>query len=153
MKGYFLIMIRLIGKLKAPRKYSTTLTLPWDQRIRSRLRIVLDNGEDAGIFLERGTILREKDLLVSDDGYVVEVRAADETLSTVICDDMLLMARVCYHLGNRHAPLEIMAKKVRYQHDPILDDMVTRLGLEVEIGEGPFEPEIGAYTTSEHHHA
>ncbi|MGB5776396.1 MAG: urease accessory protein UreE, partial [Sedimenticolaceae bacterium] len=57
---------------------ATTLTLPLERRIRSRQRVVLDNGTEAGVFLERGQVLRDGDLLGSEDGLVVRVRAAAE---------------------------------------------------------------------------
>jgi urease accessory protein len=62
---------------------------------------------------------------------------------------------VCYHLGNRHVPLQIAATWVRYQHDHVLDDMVLGLGLEVEVEKAPFEPEAGAYQSAAvgHHHS
>ena len=47
--------------------------LPFGERSKSRLRATLDNGEEAGLFLERGSVLRHGDLLLADDGRVVEV--------------------------------------------------------------------------------
>lgn len=145
-------MIRFTKKLTKPQEYTTTLTLTWEQRNKSRLRAVLDNGEEAGLFLERGSVLREKDLLVSEVGFTVEVRAASETVSTVICNDALLMARACYHLGNRHAAVQITKNRIRYPHDHVLDDMLGGLGLDVKIEQAPFEPETGAYASGAHHH-
>lgn len=124
---------------------STTLTLPLDQRIRSRVRVTLDDGSEAGLFLPRGSILRDGDLVASVDGVIVEVRAAPETVSTVSCRDPHLLARACYHLGNRHVPLQIEPGFVRYQHDHVLDDMVRGLGLDVSVELAAFEPEPGAY--------
>lgn len=112
---------------------------------------MLDSGEDAGHFLTRGTILRGQELLISEKGDVVRVFAAKETCSSVSCHDPLSMARACYHLGNRHTPLEITATQIRYLHDPVLDEMVKGLGLSVRIDQAPFEPEIGAYAGSGHH--
>ncbi|MBI5551329.1 MAG: urease accessory protein UreE [Desulfobacterales bacterium] len=145
-------MIRLTKKLQGPGKGHATLTLPWEQRTRSRLRVVLDNGVEAGLFLERGTILRGGDLLAAEDGMVVRVQAADEPLSSVICDDALKMARVCYHLGNRHTALEISAGEIRYLRDPVLDALVQHLGLSVQHIAAPFEPEVGAYAGHGHSH-
>ena len=145
-------MIRLTQKLDSHQAPATTLTLPWEERIRSRLRVVLDNGEEAGLFLERGTVLRGNDHLASDAGTVVRIQAANEPLSVVACNDALLMARACYHLGNRHTPVEITAGEVRYLNDPVLDQMVKGLGLEVRREQGPFEPELGAYAGKGHHH-
>ncbi len=124
---------------------TVTLTLPLEQRIKARLRVTLDDGRDAGLFLDRGPILRGGDLLVAEDGSVVQVVAAPEPVSVVRAADGLLLARACYHLGNRHTPLQILAGEVRYQHDHVLDEMLRGLGLSPEFAELPFEPEPGAY--------
>jgi len=131
----------------------TTLTLPLEKRIRSRLRVTLDDGRAAGVFLERGQVLRDGDLLAGTDGLIVRVRAAAEAVSEVCCNDPLLLARACYHLGNRHVALQIGAGLLRYQHDHVLDEMLRGLGLRPVLREAPFEPEQGAYGGSAHGHA
>ncbi|MEZ9511971.1 urease accessory protein UreE [Vibrio breoganii] len=131
------------------------LSLPIDSRIKSRLKVILEDGRDAGLFLPRGHILRGGEQLLSECGMVVEVKAAAETVSTVYCDDALLLTRVAYHLGNRHVPLQVASGWVRYQHDHVLDEMVNGLGAEVSVETNPFEPEGGAYggrSGGGHHH-
>jgi urease accessory protein len=130
-----------------------TLELTIDQRIRSRLRVTLSNGTEAGLDLPRGEILRGGEQLTNDDGLVVTVLAAAEPLSVVRTDDPLLKSRICYHLGNRHVPLEINDQYVSYQHDHVLDDMVVGLGGSVTCESLPFEPEAGAYGGSSHGHS
>ena len=122
-----------------------TVTLPFDLRQKSRLRVRLDGGTEAALFLPRGRVLRGGDLLRADDGTVVLVQAAGEQVSTVRAADAGLLARVAYHLGNRHVPLQIGAGFVRYQHDHVLDDMVRALGAPVCAEIAAFEPEGGAY--------
>ncbi len=122
-----------------------TLTLPFEARQKTRLLARLDSGVEVGIFLSRGTVLRDGDRLATDDGRVVLVRAAAEPVSVVRTSDALLFARVCYHLGNRHVPLQIDSGELRYLRDHVLDDMVRGLGLSVEHALMPFEPERGAY--------
>jgi urease accessory protein len=124
---------------------SDSLTLDFDGRRKSRQRIVLDGGATAELLLPRGTVLRQGDRLRGDDGSIIAVHAAAETLSVAATDDHLLLARVAYHLGNRHLPVEITATGLQYQHDHVLDTMVQRLGLAVRVQEGPFQPEGGAY--------
>ncbi|WP_078121761.1 urease accessory protein UreE [Thiosocius teredinicola] len=124
---------------------TATLTLPYDKRQRSRMRAMLDDGRDVGIFLERGTTLRNGDLLSDTDGMIVRIAAAAEPVSEVRCDDSLLLARACYHLGNRHVALQIDDGVLRYLHDHVLDNMVRGLGLAPRCVEAPFEPEPGAY--------
>jgi urease accessory protein len=82
---------------------------------------------------------------------VVQVRAAPETLSVADCRDPLLLARACYHLGNRHVPVCIRAERLSYPHDPVLDAMLRGLGLAVRVELGPFEPEPGAYASGAGH--
>ena len=133
-----------------------TLSLPIEQRVRSRLRVRLDDGRDAGLFLERGTLLRGGDLLGNQNGLVIRVIAADETVSTIYSDDYTLLARAAYHLGNRHVPLQVEEGWLRYQHDHVLDDMIQQMGLQVIVEQAPFEPEAGAYQQAagghQHHH-
>ena len=145
-------MLRLTRKIEGPTEVSATLTLPLEHRIRSRFRVRLDDGREVGVFLERGTLLRDGDLLANDDGLTVQVRAAAEPLSSARASNPLLLARACYHLGNRHVPLQIAAEWVRYQPDPVLDEMLRRLGLEVSSERAPFDPEPGAYGGQAHGH-
>ncbi len=137
-------MLRIIQRV-ATGEPATTLTLPLEQRVKARLRVVLDDGREAGLFLDRGPILRDGDLLRAEDGSVIGVRAAPEPVSVAKTDDAHLLARACYHLGNRHAPLQILPGEIRYQHDHVLDDMLRGLGLTPGLAELPFEPEPGAY--------
>lgn len=128
------------------------LTLPIEQRVRSRLRVTLDSGSEAGLFLPRGTLLRGGDQLTNKTGIVVEIIAAPETVSTVHCEDAALLARTAYHLGNRHVPLQVEAGWLRFQHDHVLDTMLQQMGLEVVVEQAPFEPEAGAYQQAPHKH-
>ena len=146
-------LIRLTRAEGAAMSAETTLTLPYDRRIKSRLRVTLDNGREAGLFLERGTTLKEDDLLSDGDGLRVRIVAARETVSSIVCDDPLLFARACYHLGNRHVPLQIEFGRLRYQHDHVLDELLRGLGLQVAVEQAPFEPEAGAYSGGHQHDA
>lgn len=138
-------MLKLVEKTTNDLDATTTLTLRLEQRIKCRLKVTLDDGRDAGVFLERGETLKDGEQLKADTGEIIQVVAANESVSTVRCDDPLLLARACYHLGNRHVPLQITKDFVRYQHDHVLDDMIRGLGLEVDAEQAPFEPEPGAY--------
>jgi urease accessory protein len=129
---------------------SAKLELPYDERTKSRARVTLSDGSELALRLPRGTVLRDGARLLCDDGSVVAVEAAPESVSTARAETTLLLLRAAYHLGNRHVPLELGDGFVRYQHDHVLDDMVRELGLGIRAERAPFEPEAGAYA---HHHA
>ncbi len=146
------IALKIDRETDRPSAAERRLVLPFTERSKSRLRAVLDNGEEVGLFLERGSVLRHGDLLLADDGRVVAVEAAPESVSMVRTDDPLLLARACYHLGNRHVALQIGPGWLRYCHDHVLDDMLRGLGLAVHVDHAPFEPEGGAYVATPHAH-
>jgi urease accessory protein len=127
------------------------LVLPFELRQRSRLLAALDSGEEVGLLMPRGTVLRGGDRLQSSDGRLVEVVAAPEELSIVRSSDTRQLARAAYHLGNRHIAVQITADSIRYLKDHVLDDMLRGQGLQVANELLPFEPEAGAYSTSHGH--
>ncbi len=144
-------MLLITRRSPEPRAADARMVLPFDLRSRSRFRTKLSSGEDVGVVLERGQILRDGDLLLADDGRVVEVGAARELVTTVRADDPGRLARAAYHLGNRHVALQIGDGWLRYGHDHVLDDMARGLGVHVTVEEAPFEPEAGAYHGSAGH--
>lgn len=133
---------------------SETINLSFDDRKRGRLKIVTDSGNDAGIQIERGLVLRHGTILATDNHEYLTVLASNETVSTAYVEDATLFARGCYHLGNRHVPLQIGEGFLRFQEDYVLDDMLHGLGIHVTHEQAPFEPENGAYApgTGGHHH-
>lgn len=153
-------MLLIHEKFQGDSPFTDTLTLPYDQRQRSRQRVVLDSGREAGLFLPPGTMLRPGELLRADSGAVILVRAAPELVTTARTSDPLRLARACYHLGNRHVPVQVGPGWVRYIHDHVLDQMVVQLGLKIYGERAVFEPEAGAYSGAghgaqarAHHHA
>jgi urease accessory protein len=144
-------MLKISQHYHGPLEPTDRLTLPFELRQKSRLRCLLDSGEEAGLILERGTVLRGGDRLLADDGRIVAVVAAPELLSVVASSDPQLLARAAYHLGNRHVVLQVQAGVLGFLHDHVLDDMLRGFGLEVRVDEAPFEPEGGAYVAAPHH--
>lgn len=136
-----------------------SVALAYDERKRSRLKVTLASGVEAGIFLERGDHLHGGDKLMAEDGSaVVEILAAPERLIEAVADSPLLFARAAYHLGNRHVPVQILPTasggKLRFQTDHVLADMVRGLGCAINETDAPFQPESGAYGANPggHHH-
>ncbi len=149
--------LTITQRLMEPRPAQARLILPFESRQKSRLLTRLENGEEAGLILERGTLLRGGDCLLASDGRVIEVVAAAEDVSVVTADDPWQLARAAYHLGNRHISVQVGSGWLRYLHDHVLDDMVRGLGFSVTTQQQPFEPEAGAYSHAgagnTHHHS
>ncbi|SPJ18323.1 Urease accessory protein UreE [Burkholderiales bacterium] len=142
-------MLMITQRLQEARRTDVCLELPFEARCRSRLRATLSNGEAVAIVVARGQVLRGGDLLLAEDGRVIEICAAAELVSTAHGKDAAELIRAAYHLGNRHVALQISSGWLRYNHDHVLDDMVRGLGLSVSVEQAPFEPEVGAYAPHE----
>ncbi len=143
-------MIKLTEIVTAQKVINDVLTIPFDLRQKSRFATVTDSKQDVGVFLARGQILRSGTVLTGPDQINIQVQAAAESVSVMRSDDALQFAKACYHLGNRHVPLQILAGELRYTHDHVLDHMLQGLHLTVTQEMLPFEPEAGAYHTHEH---
>lgn len=153
----YIVLISITQRLADKRPAQARLVLPFESRQKSRLLTQLESGEEVGLMLERGTLLRGGDCLLATDGRVIEVIAAPEIVSVVTASDPWALARAAYHLGNRHISVQVGTGWLRYLHDHVLDEMVRGLGFDVVTAEQPFEPEAGAYShagaANSHHHS
>jgi urease accessory protein len=120
--------------------------LSFEQRQKSRLRAKLESGEEVALALPRGSVMRGGDVVKTTDGRAIEIVAAPEKLLHI---EATSLAKVAYHLGNRHVAVQIGDGFLRIAEDHVLEDMLRRLGARVSHVEAPFEPEAGAYG---HHH-
>ena len=131
------------------------LALPFERRQRSRLRVQVQGGplagEAVGIDLPRGTVLRSGDLLRDGAGALLRIEAAPEALIEVVAGSPRELARLAYHLGNRHVAVQVLDDRLRIQADHVLSQMVAGLGGTPVAVEAAFEPEGGAYDQTHAH--
>ena len=123
------------------------LLLPFDARQHSRMRVCLESGEYVAVILERGKPLRDGELLLGNDGRVIQVVAAPEAVLHVSFATPLALIRAAYHLGNRHLSVQIGADFLRTPEDSVVVDLLAGLGGAITRVVEPFEPEGGAYAS------
>lgn len=128
-----------------------TVVLEFDDRHRRRMTMTGTRGLEFLLDLPEVVALRGGDALVLDDGRLIEVVAAPEPLLEIRCRDNLHLVRVAWHLGNRHLPMQVMAKGLRIRRDHVIEEMVRGLGGRVMEIEAPFDPEGGAYAVAAAH--
>ena len=134
------------------------VVLEYDDRRRRRLAMHGVRGLSFLLDLPAAPSLRSGDALVMENGSLIEVLAAPEPLLEIRCVDPLHLARIAWHLGNRHVPAQLLARAVRVRRDHVIAELAVRLGARVIDIEAPFEPEGGAYAAAtahdhhDHHH-
>lgn len=150
-------LIERVGLVEASEIHDH-LTLPYELRQRGRLRARTDTDYDVGLFLDRGPVLRDGACLAAKTGEIIRIRAAEEPVVTAYIEQGLPLARLCYHLGNRHVSLAIGSDDnseegtldgktgwVRFPPDHVLEELAERLGATLIHHQAPFDPEPGAY--------
>ena len=139
-------------------KRATSITLDWDVRQKSRFESTDSAGRQVGVFLQRGQVVRGGDVLVGEDGSLLKVLAAPQTVLRIThCTahgTPFDLTRAAYHLGNRHVPIELQADHLKIEPDHVLADMLRSMHLIVNEVSESFEPENGAYGEhgGGHHH-
>ncbi|AUG54298.1 urease accessory protein UreE [Thalassospira marina] len=123
-----------------------TVTLAFADRHRRRFRLMDDAGEPFLLDLPHAVRLGDGDFLRLADGGVIVVRAADEPVMTITCAGPVASARMAWHIGNRHTPMQVLKDgRLRIVHDHVLREMIIGLGGVVDAEIAPFDPERGAY--------
>ena len=122
-----------------------TVRLDYDRRTRRRIALTAKGGLAFLLDLDKAQVLRNGDGLRLEDGRIVAVEAAAERLMEITCANERALARVAWHLGNRHLATEIGERTIHIRADHVIADMVRGLGAAVRDVERPFNPEGGAY--------
>ena len=138
-------------------KPADVVQLDYDRRTRRRIALTGTGGLAFLLDLAKAPVLRAGDGIRLEDGRIVAVEAAPEQLLEISCRDPRLLARIAWHLGNRHLATEIAARVIHIRDDHVIADMIRGLGAEARLVSRPFNPEGGAYGPSSvqghgHHH-
>ena len=145
------------GLAPALLKRAPTMELDWDVRQKSRFDATDSASRQIGVFLPRGTVVRGGDVLVAEDGSLIKVLAAPQSVLKVthcaVHGSPYDLIRAAYHLGNRHVPIELKPDHLKIEPDHVLADLLRAMHLIVNAVDEAFEPESGAYTSGGHAHS
>jgi urease accessory protein len=129
------------------------VVLDADERHRRRIALTGEGGTAFLLDLPQAIALRDGDGLVLDDGAIVRVAGKPEPLIEIAAASPPELARLAWHIGNRHTDVQVVGDRLRIRRDHVLEDMLRRLGARLTPVEAPFDPEQGAYASGHHHHS
>jgi urease accessory protein len=146
--------MRIIDHIVSPKAKGASLiidriTLTWEQRQKSRQKLLTTQGKEIALALPTGTRLHAGDLLPTAEGWI-EVELAAEEVLLIRPRSLQETAFVAYQIGNRHLPLEIANQSLKTLYEPVLETYLTQQGISVERAQLPFTP---VSATSGHQHA
>jgi urease accessory protein len=125
------------------------IALTWEQRRKSRQKLLTAQGQEVALALPTGTRLHAGDLLPTAEGWI-EVQFASEDVLLIRPRSMQEAAFVAYQIGNRHLPLEIGEQGLKTLYEPVLEAYLRQQSIAVERAQLPFMP---VSATSGHQHA
>jgi urease accessory protein len=141
-------MLRAVAVVRAgswePISARDRIVLAADERFRRRSRMITSGGIEFMLDLADAVILNDGDAIALEDGGSIRVEAAPEALVEVTADDPATLARLAFHIGNRHVPAEILGDRIRIRDDRVIVALLRRMGARVRRRRMPFHPEAGA---------
>ena len=144
-------VVRVVGGGTGDRKPIDSVVLGAGQRRMQSAHLTGVNGTHIGLMLPDPVLLRNGDSLELDDGSIVEVVIEAEPLVEIRGSDLTHLARLAWHLGDRHVPLQVLSNRLRMRRDSALEAILQNLGARLTVIEAPFDPEGGAYATQPAH--
>jgi urease accessory protein len=145
-------VVRVVSSSATAARAIDTLILNAEQRRLQTGHLTGVNGTAIGVMLPEPILLRNGDALELDDGSIVDVVIAPEPLIEIRANDLTHLARLAWHLGDRHVPVQIFPNRLRMRPDGVLEAMLKGLGARLTPIEAPFDPEGGAYANHAHGH-
>jgi urease accessory protein len=115
-----------------------------DRHVRRKL-LKVSEGLEVLVDFEKPVKLGDGDCLVLDDGRYLQVAARDEELLEVRAVDGVQLARLAWHIGNRHLEAQIETDRILIRPDKVIAHMLELQGAKLKFVREKFSPEHGAY--------
>ena len=128
------------------------VVLDADERHRRRIMLTGERGTKFLLDLPQTAALRDGDGLILEGGAIVRVAGKPESLVEFVAASAHKLARLAWHIGNRHTDAQVVGNALRIRRDHVLEDTLSGLGARLTPIEALFEPEPGAYGHDRHHH-
>src|ERR1051325_9003754 len=145
-------VVRVVTSTGGDARHVDSVILNSEQRRLQTGHFTGVNGTQIGAMLPEPVLLRNGDAVGREDGSLVEVVIAPEPLIEIRGHDLTHLARRAWHLGDRHAAVQIFPNRLRMRPDAALEALLRGLGARLTAIEAPFDPEGGAYAHHTHPH-
>ena len=119
-----------------------TITLNFNDRFIRRKKLVSDNKLEFLVNLPQTISVNKDDGFLLDDGNLILIKYAKETLIEIRSEDLIKLA---WHIGNRHIPCQIETNRLLIHEDKVIENLIIRLGGTIKKISEEFSPEGGAY--------
>lgn len=142
-----------VDSLRAEIESEDPILLNSEERASAHLVGRSEGGRSVRISLPRGSEINDGDVLALEGTTAVVARAAPEALYVIRPEDAYTWGVAGYQLGNLHRPVRFAGDGMLTPADPMVADLLTRLGIPFEERTIPFVGRrYGAHGAHHHHH-
>ncbi|RZD18531.1 MAG: hypothetical protein EVG15_05735 [Candidatus Acididesulfobacter diazotrophicus] len=136
----FVVVNQILSNVDVNGKNKDVIVLDWEERRKSRQRIVSKGGIEIGIALPTGTILYSGDIIYKDDTTYIEVETKKEDLILIKHKDLVASANIAYVIGNMHLPVAINKDGIFMLYSRQVEVWLNKKGIEYNRIKAIFEP-------------
>ena len=135
-----------------PGPVADSLMLAYDQRQAKQGFFFTGKGACIEFDFAEPPALATDDVLVLDDGGLIDVVADSEPLVEARIPDPVALARLAWRLGERHVPVQILANRVRLRRNPEIEALLAGVAAKLTPLSAPFEPDVRVTAHAHDHH-
>ena len=123
------------------------LTLSSDERRILRGKRLTDSDQEIILQLPREGKMNDGDILLTNvSNFYVEIIAKTENLLEISSNSKIELIKTAYHLGNRHAEVEIYEDILLTKGDYVIENMLKNFNVDIVKTQKKFFPERGAHS-------
>lgn len=93
-----------------------------DELLKRIIRVTSDHGNEHGISLDKGSKLRDGDILYKEGHNLIIVKVNSEDVLIIRPKDVTEMGYIAHKLGNKHLPAQFEDDKMIVQYDYLVED-------------------------------
>ncbi|WP_146547666.1 urease accessory protein UreE [Rummeliibacillus suwonensis] len=116
-----------IHKLDKPTTHIERVYVRSDDLLKKILRVKTDHGNELGIRLKEGSILKDGDILYQDERNTIIISVLADDVLVIKPTNLTQMGDIAHQLGNRHLPAQFEDDEMIVQYDYLVEKLLQDL--------------------------
>ena len=130
-----MILDKILGNIKDMTDihcHIERIYLESDELLKRVLRVTSDHGHEYGIYLPKGSEMKDGDILFNDGHNIVVISVKEDDVIVITPRDINEMGEIAHNLGNKHLPVQIEDGKIIIQYDYLIEKFLQDLKVNFE---------------------
>ncbi|WP_146553231.1 urease accessory protein UreE [Rummeliibacillus sp. SL167] len=116
-----------IHELNKPTTHIERIYVRSDDLLKKILRVKSDHGNELGIRLKEGIVLKDGDILYQDEKNTIIISVLADDVLVIKPTSLTQMGNIAHQLGNRHLPAQFENDEMIVQYDYLVEKLLQDL--------------------------